>query len=86
MNEENTDCVVDLNSDDPSRYKRMLDLVRDVGGNHAWTSQVPTGELSCWTIGDTVVFVQRICDSVEVYSNAHTPRTWIETEDWLKTL
>ena len=86
MSEQQEECVVDLTSDDPSRYKRMLDLVRDAGADHAWTAEVVTGELSCWTIGNAVIFVQRIGDSVEVYSNAHTPRTWVETEDWLKTL
>ncbi len=86
MSEEATCQVVDLNSDDPARYKRMLDLMRDAGADHAWTAQVVTGELSCWTIGNSVVFVQRIGDSVEVYSNNQAPRTWEGTAEWLRTL
>jgi len=78
--------VVDLGSDDPSRYKRMLDMMRDAGADHAWTSMVPTGEISCWVIGRSVVLVQRIGDSVDVYTNNYTPNTWVEIESWLKTL
>jgi hypothetical protein len=86
MSKENSECPVDLNRDDPARYKRMLDLVRDAGANHAWTSDVPTGDLSCWILGGTVLLVQRIGDSVEVYTNSSTPNTWEETEEWLSTL
>jgi hypothetical protein len=88
MTEESTEgCpVVDLNRDDPTRYKRMMDLVRDSGARHAWAAMVPTGELSCWTRDKYVIFVQRIGDSVEVYTNETAPRTWEEVADWLKTL
>ena len=86
MTEETTGCPVDLTRDDPTRYKRMLDLIREAGGNHAWNTQVVTGELSCWTMNRAVIFVQRIGDSVEVYTNSVTPDTWAEIEDWLGTL
>jgi hypothetical protein len=85
MTEEHQ-CPVDLGSDDPSRYKRMLDLVRESGAIHAWSAQIVTGELSCWTRERHVIFVQRIGDSVEVYTNENTPNTWEEIEQWLKTL
>jgi hypothetical protein len=86
MSEENMECPVDLTRDDPTRYKRMLDVVREAGGAHAWTTEVHTGELSCWILGSSVIFVQRIGDSVEVYTNTATPNTWDEIEEWLKTL
>lgn len=90
MTEENEDightCIMDALSDDATRYKRMLDLLRDAGGDHAWTTQSPPGEISCWTIGRSVVFVQRLGNSVEVYTNSMTPSTWVEIEDWLGTL
>jgi hypothetical protein len=90
MSEENEDtgheCVMDALSDDPTRYKRMLDLLRDAGADHAWTSSVPTGELACWTIGRSVVLVQRLGDSVEVYTNSETPSTWEGLAVWLETL
>jgi hypothetical protein len=87
MTTETEECpVVDLGRDDPTRYKRMLDLVRESGANFAWSSMVPTGELSCWTRDRYVIFVQRIGNSVEVYTNETAPRTWEEVEEWLKTL
>ena len=87
MSEENGhECIVDALSDDPTRYKRMLDLLRDAGADHAWTSTTPPGELACWVIGRSVVLVQRLGDSVEIYTNTYTPSTWAEIEDWLKTL
>ena len=65
----NRGVELDRQLNDPARYKRMCDIVRDAGGDHAWTSQVPTGELSCWIVGKAVILVQRIGDGVEMYSN-----------------
>lgn len=78
--------IVDIFSNDPSRYKLMLDSMRDAGADHVWTSMVPTGELSCWVIGRSVVFVQRVGDGVDLYTNNYTPRTFKDIESWLKTL
>ena len=86
MTEENTGCVVDLTRNDPARYKRMMDLVRNAGGNHAWTRVTPAGDMSCWTLGRTVLLVQQIGNSVEVYTNSVTPNTWEDIETWLGTL
>ena len=84
MTEETAECPV-LTGNDPTRYKKMLDLLRDAGADHAWTSNVLTGDLSCWTIGTHVVLVQHIGSGVEVYSN-DSPRAWSDMPEWLEAL
>ena len=78
------ECPV-LAGDDPARYKKMLDILREAGADHAWTTKVPTGNLSAWIVGHHVVLVQHVGSGVDVYCN-DSPSAWSDMPDWLASL